>query len=338
MKLQALPALALCAALISHAFAGPLKEAKINQIVNDVKLVEPRQGARPAAVQDVVKDDLGVATGVQSRAELLFQDDTLTRLGAETFFSFQPGTRDLKLDRGSMLLQVPKNLGGARIRAASVTASITGTTIMMENLPGKAVKIVVLEGSLNVAVTGRPADRIDLRAGKMIIVTPEAKKLPQPVDVDLRKMVRTSALIDPVAFRGSSKAAIAALPSMGLIEKEMVSQETRLKADGVTASTFTISGDAVAAAAAAEPKLATTKPDAQPTGANPEATAPQTERETAVAILKEEVVQVISTNPTPGSATTGSVLDKAVAADLLVAGDIQINAGPDPTASGVNTN
>ena len=225
MKLNILPTLATLTVLTSQILAGPLKEAKINQIVNDVKVVEPRQGARPAALQEVIKNDLGVATGIQSRAELLFQDDTLTRLGAETFFSFQPGTRNLKLDRGAMLLQVPKNLGGARIRAASVSASITGTTIMVEHLPGNRVKIVVLEGSLRVSVDARPTESLLLEAGKMVTVRPDAKQLPPPVVVDLRKLVLTSALIDPVLFAGKTKRAVAALPSMGLIEKEIALQE-----------------------------------------------------------------------------------------------------------------
>lgn len=239
MPLLLLPGLA---ALVSHAFAGPLTEARINQIVNDVRVVEPQRGARQAALQDLIKGDLGVATGSQSRAELLFQDHTLTRLGAETFFTFKPGTRDLRLDRGSMLLQVPKDLGGARIRAASVTASITGTTIMMENLPGRAVKIVVLEGSLQVGMEGRASESVLLRAGKMVIVSPEAKKVPMPVDVDLRKLVRASALIDPRAFKGRSNAAVAALPSMGLIEKEIATQEKLVKEQGVVLSNSALPG------------------------------------------------------------------------------------------------
>ena len=99
------------------AYAGPLQQAAVNQIVNDVKVVDPAKGARPAALKEIIRDDLAVRTGIQSRTELLFQDDTLTRLGAETIFSFKAGSRDLKLDRGTMLLQVPKDHGGARIHA-----------------------------------------------------------------------------------------------------------------------------------------------------------------------------------------------------------------------------
>src|SRR5438094_2907367 len=96
------------------AIAGPLTQAEITKIVNDVKVVDPAKGASPASVHEVVKEDRAVQTGIESRAELRFSDNTLTRLGADTFFSFKPGTRDMKLDRGSMLLQVPKGLGGAK--------------------------------------------------------------------------------------------------------------------------------------------------------------------------------------------------------------------------------
>lgn len=228
MKFTAPASLAILTALASHVVAGPLKEARINQIVNDVKLIEPRQGARPATLQEVVKDDLGVATGVQSRAELLFQDNTLTRLGAETFFSFQPGTRDLKLDRGSMLLQVPKNLGGARIRAASVTASITGTTVMVEHLAGGMIKLTVLEGSMMVTANANPGDKVVLHAGKMILVTPDEKSLPTPVDVNLRALMQDSVLTNPVLFKGKSKLNVAALPSVGLIEREIALQDAAI--------------------------------------------------------------------------------------------------------------
>ena len=97
---------AVLAIFTPHAWAGPLQQAAVNQIVNDVKVIDPAKGARPAALKEIIRDDLAVRTGIQSRTELLFQDDTLTRLGAETIFSFKAGTRDLSLDRGTMLLQV----------------------------------------------------------------------------------------------------------------------------------------------------------------------------------------------------------------------------------------
>lgn len=112
-----------------------LKSAELTAVVNEVKLVEHGKSERPAGVRDVVQGDSSVKTGIKSRAELLFQDKTLTRLGANTLFSFDQGTRDLELEHGTMLLQTPKGLGGAKIRTAAVTAAITGTTILLEYSP-----------------------------------------------------------------------------------------------------------------------------------------------------------------------------------------------------------
>ncbi|MEA3187615.1 MAG: hypothetical protein QOD99_1445 [Chthoniobacter sp.] len=215
--------------------AGPLQEATLSRIIKDVKVVNPASGARPAQLQEVIKNDLGVKTGAKSRAELLFQDNTLTRLGPETFFSFTPGTRDLTLEQGTMLLQVPKNLGGAKIRTAAVTASITGTTIMMEFLPHHHIKVVVLEGSLRLSLNGRPGEALLLTPGKMIVMNPEARSIPDPVDVDLRQLVQTSQLVDPALFAGSGKSGVPPLPSLGLIQKEISHQDTlKVKADLVS--------------------------------------------------------------------------------------------------------
>src|SRR5438477_6367304 len=133
----ALAAVALyCTVVVQQYAAGPLTSDEVTKIINRVSLMESAKGDRPAVLRDAIKDDLGLQTGARSRSELLFQDNTLTRVGAETFFSFKTGTRDLTLEKGSMLLQVPKGLGGAKIHTAAVTAAITGTTIMMEYKPG----------------------------------------------------------------------------------------------------------------------------------------------------------------------------------------------------------
>src|ERR1700716_1671853 len=196
--------------------AGPLTSAQITKIIKRVRVIDPTRGAHPATIREVIKDDLGLQTGVQSRSELLFQDDTLTRIGAETFFSFKTGTRDLTLEKGSMLLQVPKGLGGAKIRTAAVTAAITGTTIMMEYVPKQYIKVLVLEGSLRLSRNRVFGDSLVLHPGKMVIMRPDAKKIPEPIDVDLEHIVKTSSLGN---FPGA-----APLPSTPLIQAAIVEQ------------------------------------------------------------------------------------------------------------------
>ncbi len=232
-----------------QTIAGPLTSAEVTKIINRVSVIDPAKGGHPATVRDVIKDDLGLQTGAKSRSELLFQDNTLTRIGAETFFSFKTGTRDMTLERGSMLLQVPKGLGGAKIHTAAVTAAITGTTIMMEYSPGKYLKVLVLEGSLRLSRNGSFGDSVVLHPGKMVIMRPDAKKIPDPIDVDLAEIVRTSTLVN---FPGSN-----ILPSMSLIQAA-ISDQTKEMAKGTLVPTNLVMGHGTKVVLASNDQLAKT--------------------------------------------------------------------------------
>ena len=223
-----------CALSLQQSAAGPLTSAQITKIINRVRVIDPVKGGHPAIIREVIKDDLGLSTGEKSRSELLFQDNTLTRIGAETFFSFKTGTRDMTLERGSMLLQVPKGLGGAKIHTAAVTAAITGTTIMMEYVPHVYIKVIVLEGSLRLSRNGT-SDSVVLHAGKMVIMRPDEKKIPEPVDVDLKVVVKTSKLVN------FSKDA-APLPSMPLIATAINDQAKLLATKDLIPTNLVVSG------------------------------------------------------------------------------------------------
>jgi len=221
------------------AQGGPLTEARVTKIINRVQVVDPAKGTHPASLHETIKDEIELKTGVKSRSELLFQDDTLTRLGPETSFSFKAGTRDLTLGKGTMLLQVPKGLGGAKIRTAAVTAAITGTTILLEHRPGKSIKVLVLEGSLRLSTQG---DSVLLRPGGMVMMRPDAKKIPPPVSVDLKKIMRTSSLVNMSKKKGGPS-----LPSDALIEKEIAKQEHDKQTDDLVETGLAIHGSGTTA-------------------------------------------------------------------------------------------
>ena len=239
-----------CCVFSTHqSIAGPLTSAEVTKIINRVSIVDPAKGGHPAMLRDVIKDDLGLQTAAKSRSELLFQDNTLTRIGAETFFSFKTGTRDMTLEKGSMLLQVPKGLGGAQIHTAAVTAAITGTTIMMEYSPGHYIKVLVLEGSLRLSRNGSFGDSLVLHPGKMVIMRPDAKKIPDPIDVDLAQIVRTSTLVN---FPGGN-----ILPSMPLIQAA-ISDQAKEVAKGTLVPTNLVMGHGTKVILASNDQLAKT--------------------------------------------------------------------------------
>ncbi len=207
--------------LLRISSGSEFKEAHVSQVVKDVKLLPEQAAPRPAVVRDEVRDNTAVRTGVDSRAELTFTDETLARLGANTIFSFNKGTRNLQLGGGAMLLRVPKNSGGAQINTAAVTAAITGTTVMLEYHPNAYIKFIVLEGTGRVFRRNHVGESVLVHAGQMVIINPKGTDLPEPVDVDLKRLVRTSLLITDFPT----------IPSLDLIRREIATQTTE-KGDG----------------------------------------------------------------------------------------------------------
>ena len=106
--------------------ADELKEAKVTQVIQDVQVLPSNAAPRAAAVNDNVRQGTAVQTGVQSRSELTFKDQTITRLGEKTIFSVGEGARTIDLGSGQFLLYAPKKAGGTKIKAGAVTAAITG--------------------------------------------------------------------------------------------------------------------------------------------------------------------------------------------------------------------
>src|SRR5438270_4174783 len=187
----------LDAAVAQGQSAGVMREARVTQIVKDVKLLSSQAEARPATLTDKIHGDTSVRTGVESRAELTFTDLTIARMGANTIFSFDEGTRTVDLANGAILLRVPKGSGGAKVQTAAVTAAITGTTVMIEYHKGTYAKFICLEGTMRVYLKGHLGESVLVAAGQMLIVNPNATRLADPVDVDLDRLVRTSLLLAP---------------------------------------------------------------------------------------------------------------------------------------------
>lgn len=119
-------AFALANWLPNEVSAADLKEAQVTQVIQDVRLLPSNASPRPATVNDNVRQGTAVQTGVQSRSELTFKDQTITRLGEKTIFSAGEGARTIDLGRGQFLLYVPKNSGSAKVKTGAVTAAVTG--------------------------------------------------------------------------------------------------------------------------------------------------------------------------------------------------------------------
>ena len=205
--LTSLVALALANA--GPAMGAPLTQAELTRVYHEVSMVDPGAGKRPAVVHDVVKGDLAVETGLESRAELVFPDNTLTRLASNTHFSFKAGTREMDLGHGAILFQIPKGVGGAKINTAAITAAITGTTGFIERV-GNTFKLVLLEGTVRVYLNDRVRESMMVHGGQMLIAPSNARTMKDwsTVDFDVGKMMKSSVLLKPGLFKPLAPAAM----------------------------------------------------------------------------------------------------------------------------------
>ncbi len=207
-----LPIASLAIWLPNQVGADELKEAKVTQVIQDVKLLPSNASPHPATVNDDVRHGTAVQTGVQSRSELTFKDKTITRLGEKTIFSVGEGARTIELSSGQFLLYVPKKSGGAKVKMGAVTAAITGTTVLGNVNPNGTTTFTVLEGSACIRLD-KVGQALLVHAGQKLTFDPVSNRLEDPVDVDLSQMLTTPLIKD---FRR--------LPSAPLIEQELQKQ------------------------------------------------------------------------------------------------------------------
>src|SRR5438270_1052750 len=186
--------------------AAERRGGRVTQVVRNVSLLAPHIADRPAHLNDDVTDGSAVHTGADSRAELTFADLTITRVGANSIFSFDQGARNVNVESGAILLHIPKDSGGARIRSSTLTVGMTGTTVMFESHPRSYSKLIVLEGISQAWLTKHPGKKITVHAGQMLVAKPGATHLPDPVDIDENLVLRTATLITEFS----------PLPSLGL--------------------------------------------------------------------------------------------------------------------------
>jgi FecR protein len=209
---------------LSHeGIAADFEQARVTQVVQDVKVVPSGSSARPAAVNETVRQGSAVETGTQSRSELTFQDQTITRLGENTIFTVGQGARTIELGSGQFLLYVPKKAGGAKIKMGSVTAAITGTTVLGHVYESGIVEFTVLEGSACVHLD-KFGQSLYVQAGQKVIYDPISQRLENPVDVDIQEQLSSPLVHD---FRQ--------LPSAALIDQEIQIQHGRGNDDLVRA-------------------------------------------------------------------------------------------------------
>jgi hypothetical protein len=219
MKTNLLPVFAL-ASLIPTLHAAPLTESTFTEVINQVMVVAgPDKSATPAHTNELFKAPDRLRTGAASRAELTAPDHTITRVGANTVFSFEAVGRNLDLEQGSVLFHSPKGQGGGTIKSAGVAAAVLGTTLIVSATADGGLKTILLEGKGRVTLPNGKS--VKLKGGQLVYVLPGGKTFSPVLDINLENLVEHSLLVQGFADK---------LPSLPLIEQAIARQNSELAA------------------------------------------------------------------------------------------------------------
>ena len=216
---------------VAPAYSAAIQNLTFTDVVKDVTVINvATKQETPAKAGDVLVPPNVLKTGPDSRAELIAEDKTVTRVGANTIFSVEADSRDVNIAQGSVLFNSPKGKGGGRIKSAGATASVLGTTLIVGANQDGGFKVMLLEGKGE--VKGAKGGGAKLSPGQLSFAMP-GKPPTAPLNFQLKGSVANSKLVG-----GFSKP----LASMAKIEAAVKVQQAKI-ASGELMTTGLAIGD-----------------------------------------------------------------------------------------------
>jgi hypothetical protein len=149
---------------------------------------------------------------------LTASDQTITRVGANTVFSFEPTGRTIDLEKGNVLFHSPAGKGGGEIHSGGAAAAVLGTTLIVSATGTGGFKVILLEGHGTVTLPN--GQSVALKAGQLVFVLPGHAGFSPVLEINLGKLVAGSNLVN-----GFSNP----LSSLHLIQQAIDKQNNELK-------------------------------------------------------------------------------------------------------------
>lgn len=155
--------------------------------------VEALKGGASARMSQAVKPGESFTTRKSSQSQLRLNKG-FVRLGSSS--QVEMGKEDsVHLKQGVMMVGSggERNRDTVKVSAPGYNFQVQGTALIAY-YPGQYIKITVLEGSIRVALQSLLGEFETLEPGQMLVINPADNRLPDPVEVDLNRLVTTSQL------------------------------------------------------------------------------------------------------------------------------------------------
>jgi hypothetical protein len=177
-------------ALLTHSASASL----VSFLKNNVYTIENTNKVL-AVLNDKVESDTQVGTGEQSMCEISLDDKSITRIGANSMFSFVQKERLVKCDKGTFLVSKDPETETMTVTTGSVTAAVNGSTVVFD-VRDDATHIAVAETTTGVVVTDKNGKSITLQSGEGISATSNGMTSSTPKSVDVKDLISSSPLFN----------------------------------------------------------------------------------------------------------------------------------------------
>ena len=153
---------------------------------------------------------LGTVTAAHAVGQPIQTQRGVVRLGSKTQANVDAKQSSVAIGEGMVLVSSnPGPLGRPALRVsfngAPMHAKVQGTALIAY-LPGEFIQITGVEGRTFLVRDGRLGEVVAIDAGKMLLVKPAAKRLPDTVDINISHFVENSPM-----FNGGLKLAASSL-------------------------------------------------------------------------------------------------------------------------------
>lgn len=172
-----------------------------------------------------------VATASGATKQMASPSGGVLRLASGT--SAEVTKRSVQLQSGTALISAGKRLvrrGKESISAGDLDITSSGT--VMVAVSGANAKVTALEGTTTVRLANKRSQFTALEPGAMLLVERGSSWMPEPVEVDLQRLTRSSKLI----------AGHSPLPAQSGISKQIAKQQRAMQRGELLASNVTVNG------------------------------------------------------------------------------------------------
>jgi hypothetical protein len=185
---------------------GDAFQAVLTKVVKKVEWQRFRTHAwQPAGINNLLVTGDTLRTGAEAKAELLYGDGSVTRVGSLTSLTLTgEDKRTLRLDGGRVWLHIIKHNAGMKVITPGAVAAVTGTELMVDYDPiKKTTDVTVFEGAVN--VTGDVGNLVKVIGGTTTHVPINAPAA-APLPLDNSKVQERDAIFKPLSVPEDSSA------------------------------------------------------------------------------------------------------------------------------------